>query len=223
MDRTLRVIVETIRCGKTTEAGEDEVYMPVGAVNSVTGRTSFVAPGSESHWDMNDSGEKQERNVNFVVHNGALPAGSTTDVNVLIMERDGGSPAQAIQVAAGVAGAISGGNPVVVAGAAIAGLLARLLPTDTDDWIGGFALRAVNADGRVTLSWQSGERARIVSRAEYGQALSAIPNLPALRPLREKLAADLPRTGEAPNEPRQLFHCTGDGSTYFIFVRAEVS
>ncbi len=223
MDRTLRVIVETLRCSKTTEAGEDEVYMPVGAVNSATGRTSFVAPGSDSHWDMNDSGEKQERNINFVVHSGALPDGSTTDLNVLIMERDGGSPTQAIQVASGIAGALGAGNPVVVAGATIVGLLARLLPTDTDDWLGGFALRATNVGGQVSFAWQAGERARFMTRREIRGVLSGLPDLPTLRPVRDLFEAISQRATDSPNDPRQLFACEGDGSSYLVFVRAEAS
>lgn len=65
MDKHCEQYLKHCVARKTTEAGDDEIYMPVGLVTFSSGRSSFVAPGSDSHWDMNDSGDKQERNVNW--------------------------------------------------------------------------------------------------------------------------------------------------------------
>lgn len=234
-DKSIRLILETLSCTKTTEAAEDEVYLAVGGRNTKKGEFSSVAPSSDNPWNMNDSGDLQTRDLYYVIYSGVIPDQSTTDIDVLFLERDGGTPKAALNTAAALAAAVSNGNPYVLAAAGVAKVLAEVFGIlgikDTDDWLGGFHLTVTNTNGKVRLNWRAGERSEIFTKAQASKTISNLEaeyaNAGAFAKLRIKPVLDYyksieARCGKSNSSDVQRIMAYGDGSTYSAFLKAEI-
>jgi hypothetical protein len=190
--------IETLWCGHTTEAGEDEIYFLVASKKSDgTAHTSRL-PGPNEHVDMNDSGPKQDRNhINLVLWEGDLADGESVIIYTAIMEEDGGIPGDLLQTIGAGVGEIGGGNPISdIASGILTGVGSILNLSgirDTDDFPGSFAVHLTNAGGRLVQQWKAVERAK---------SIGVPPNHPEAY------------------KPWELL-LEGDGSNYRVYLRAE--
>jgi hypothetical protein len=163
--RQVRLLIESMTCNKTTEAGADEVFVMVAARHT-DGATSLSRwPGNGSHVDMND-GDQPTDNADGDSHTitnralfiGELEEGQAYDLAVTLMEEDGGNTAKA-QGALATA-LTNSGNPIAVAGGAVLGVATAmgLKIEDKDDILGAFSVRIVNADGAFSATFAALDR-----------------------------------------------------------------
>ena len=155
--------IETLWCGHTTEAGEDEIYMLIGWKKSDGSTRSYRWPSDHGHIDMNDSGPKQNRfGINIMLWEGDLADGESVAVYTAVMEEDGGLPGDVLERISQGIGAVGGGNPITdIVGGVLGGLgefLNLIGIRDTDDFPGSFAIQLKNEGGRLIQSWQAVER-----------------------------------------------------------------
>jgi hypothetical protein len=140
---------------QTTEAGEDEIYLIVTGRWRSTGETfSYRFPNASGHWDMNDrEGDPPVLNQHLLKL--TLNEGDAVDLVVMVMEEDGGTVNEWVDIAASVGGALS-----KTAGT-ILGAISKLIPTitDTDDFIGAFSVRIENVDGSIRAQFTPRDRA----------------------------------------------------------------
>jgi hypothetical protein len=161
--QSIRLRMMSLKCDKTTEAGADEVYLLVYGRRS-DGKT-FQAKEPGGHWDMND-GDQPWDNPNgdsrgitskqlFV---GDLPSGQSWSLGVMILEEDGGTTKDMQQIGAYLLK--ESGDPYGVTVGTLLSLLTKLgvWATDTDDYIGSFAVQVSNNNGNITSRWKSIDR-----------------------------------------------------------------
>jgi hypothetical protein len=155
--------LDHIRCEKTTEKGEDEVF--------VLTRTWHTKPdqrggGKAGPWNLNDGGDKRYKEF---VSLGRIDVrdGETAVFDVDILEEDGGNVAKNVDPL--VKAAAASKNPYAVGAAAAATICFAIVPgckvEDTDDFIGAFRVQVTNAGGKIAVTWTSRER---VARIEPG-------------------------------------------------------
>lgn len=186
-----------LACDKTTEHGQDEVYMIV-TVKTSDGREAKVrlpqdaAHREEGHWNMNDNqddGDPVHRRRGIELANVALAPGQTADITVMIFEEDGGMPGGWMQLAGAVLTASK--EPKAVVAGTVLGILGSLANKfnvrDTDDYIGSFGVFVKNESGKLT--------------AEY-------------RPL-DRIASQIPNIHGANTHE---FRMNGDGSNYVAWA-----
>jgi len=157
-------------CDKTTEDGADEIYFIVTGKNTSSGETfSSRFPGEGQHSDMND-GNQPNDNKNGdshcitvrTLHGINISPGQSWDVNILIMEEDGGTTKTTQQVAALMLS--NSGNGYAEAAGAVLDLLTKAgqIIKDTDDYIGSFAMHASSdSSGQVSTSFTPSNNSRI--------------------------------------------------------------
>lgn len=149
---TVKFGMPYLECFKTTEAGEDEVYL------IVTGRWSdgttfkYRYPNETGHWDLNDGeGDPPIRDINLI--NLGMGQGSYVDLAVVIMEEDGGSTGGW----AALAGAVV--DTLVPEGGGIFSAIGSMLNfTDSDDYIGSFKVRVYENNDNPTAQVYAYER-----------------------------------------------------------------
>jgi hypothetical protein len=164
-------------CYKTTESGADEVYIVTVGRRSDGATFNRRSPGetpkiASGHWDMNDQGGRERIPPEMVdpttgdarvitkksLFIGELEPGQSWDLVVLVLEEDGESSLRAQQVAGEML--VSTGNPYAVAAGAVLTVLAKLQIgiTDTDDYLGSFAVRIANDEGEIKYDWRRVDR-----------------------------------------------------------------
>jgi hypothetical protein len=154
-----------LACDHTTESGADEIYVLIAGKRSDGTLHADRIPGAHDHWDMND-GDQPTNNSNgdsHIIANKALfsrelPDGQTWEVIFMIMEEDGGTTETAQTIAAKILKNVD--NPYAVAGGFVLDGLTRLgvYATDTDDFIGAFAVRITNQAGKMSVEWKALDR-----------------------------------------------------------------
>lgn len=157
-----QVVVRRIYCSCTTEAGHDEVYYLFGGVNGAGAQVSHRGPDAwqaadadnATAWDMNDSGDEQNRYVNASIYDEALQPGQNATFACAFYESDqqdyGSTVSAAGKLASGVGTAV--GQPVVNIAGMILTWIGSLIPKNQDDFLGGFSLRLVNTGGKVSIA-----------------------------------------------------------------------
>jgi hypothetical protein len=163
----VQIVLDTLECNATTEAGADEVYVLVFGTKSDGQKFGSRVPGEgrDGHWNMNDGNQPTDapegdshRITNKVMFTGDLQPGESWDVVFMVMEEDGGSSKTA---QAGAADMLSHtGNPFAVLGGLLLGALNALgfWIDDTDDYIGSFATHITNDGGSINVIWRTVDR-----------------------------------------------------------------
>jgi hypothetical protein len=132
-------------------------------------------PGPSNHWDMNDGDQPTDNPSgdshcikNKPLFTGELAPGQAWDVIVSIMEEDGGNTKQAQEVLAALGE--SSGDPFLMTGGAVVGLLTKLgvSVNDTDDYIGSWVLHVSNENGNITHQWKGIDRIGHIDRDVNG-------------------------------------------------------
>jgi hypothetical protein len=139
--------MDNIWCNKTTEAGEDEVYLLVN-YQYRDGRNGTYRIPNRSHWDLND--DNNPRQVSRVdLFSDFLNFGESVDLNVFIMEEDcGGNNGQ--------------GNIIVSP---------QILNQGSDDYIGSFSVKITNYYGNYYVNYNN-----FVGCSNFGQWPNYFPN-----------------------------------------------
>ncbi|GAA4746089.1 hypothetical protein [Flavisolibacter ginsenosidimutans] len=137
--------LSNIRCLKTTEEGEDEVYLLLVWRHS-DGSTGSVRLPSE-HWDMNDGDKLKNARTENNVFSFDLMGSERVEVLCLLMEQDDGTVEQYANLGAEVLRIVESGYSSLSGfdSEQIQSVLKRITGTynlkNSDDWIGGFAMR----------------------------------------------------------------------------------
>lgn len=166
---TAQLRLRELKCFKTTEAGADEVYLLVYATGSgapmVRRLPGPAAHQPSGHWDMNDGNQPCDNPsgdsrciTNKVLFQKTLAPGESWDVAVLFCEEDGGNSRDLQRLAGALASRVP--NPVVAGVGAVVAALAQLgfNITDTDDYLGSYAVHIENRNGTLTTDWHQGDR-----------------------------------------------------------------
>lgn len=169
-----QIVVRRIYCSCTTEAGHDEVYYLFGGVNGAGARVSHRGPDAwqsadadnATAWDMNDSGDEQNRYLNATIYDEALLPGQTATFASAFYESDqqdyGSTVAAAGKLASGVGTVL--GQPVVKIAGLVLTWIGSLIPKNQDDFLGAFSLRLANNGGKVSIAdLATGTYARLIS------------------------------------------------------------
>jgi hypothetical protein len=129
---------------KTTELGEDEVYLLITGKWRNGQSFSYRFPSASEHWDLND-GEGDPPVLNQPLIDFTMRDGDAVDVMVMVMEEDGGTVGQWTDLAGSVIGLLDRGA------GSIFGAIARFIPDirDTDDFIGAFSVHIENRGGEI--------------------------------------------------------------------------
>jgi len=149
-----RLGIQGLCCDKTTELGEDEVYMIVAARAS-DGRTwGFRLPDSSGHWDMNDGQDDSNHCIsNVTIWDAPLPDGQDVTISVAIMEEDGGTSRPYTDIAAAMLQ--TSGDPVGMLTGQILGVIGHFFPLgNSDDFIGAFSVMISNVDNTLQVAWR---------------------------------------------------------------------
>lgn len=138
--------MSTLKCDKTTEHGEDEVFVLYSAVgpgsSEKAGRRPANEPHNEAgHWNMNDHGSKQEIS-DKTIWKGDIAEGQSVDIEVNVMEEDGGTTKSVIDDLGLDQVFDQFGIPI---------------PNikDTDDYIGSVQIHIWNSDGTMYFEVES--------------------------------------------------------------------
>ena len=132
---------------KTTELGEDEIYVIVIARWADGTTRSYRFPDQNGHWDLNDQvGDPPVEN--WPLLRIPMRPGTAMDLLVLVMEEDGGTVGGWAAMAASAAGVINKGAGAVIAA------IARFIPPieDKDDFIGSFNVHIERTTGGELLT-----------------------------------------------------------------------
>ena len=149
-------------CRKTTEAGQDELYILVIRTTSEGGYAAYRLPAPEGHWDIKDNGE-QTWIGNTCIHQIDLDRGEKANIYVRIMEEDGGLPGNWAEEVGGALAAIPNAYTQAIGAGlqVIGGVFNQLGVIDTDDFPGSFGVEFENRNGSLDgWHWEAGERAQ---------------------------------------------------------------
>ena len=156
-------------CDHTTEQGADEVYFLILGERS-DGKRVFEflrRPGNETHWDMNDGNQGNDRDLsdggdshcltNRFLATFNLPEGLSYNFTIMVCEEDGGTSAAYQQAAAELLKQSS--DPYSLSASLILEVMNTfgIKITDTDDYMGIFGLSVSNRGGNLTSSWVAKE------------------------------------------------------------------
>jgi hypothetical protein len=160
----LQVRLLSLRCDNTTEWGHDEVYCIIGGMNgdggSIKSRPPNASQGADADdgtaWDMNDSGEKQNRWLDVVLYEEPLTDGQTATLNFAFLESDSWSYDDGLRAAAKLSEwAIP--NPFGSILGDIFDRIAGLIPENSDDPLGSFSLQVANRNGELDVQTIPGQ------------------------------------------------------------------
>ena len=150
---------------KTTESGADEIFVTTFSQRGNEKWIGSRAPGNAQHWDMND-GDQPTNNPNGdshcitdrVLFQGELADGESYQLNVSVMEEDGGTTKTAQEVASQIA--VNLPDPRVQAAGTVLAFVTKfgVRLEDTDDVIGSVNLRITNTAGAINVQWGNTER-----------------------------------------------------------------
>lgn len=145
-------------CNKTTESGEDEVYIIVAGKLSNGGYWNFRMPGATNHWDLNDGNSPREvTEWGLASSNAPLNIGESATFNIYIMEEDGGGLGQILDVAQKVIDQCP--DPRCLAASNVIQTANSIgLPVDTDDYIGSFSVTVYRNLNGYYAEWMNFDR-----------------------------------------------------------------
>lgn len=150
-----RLVMRQLLCNKTTESGEDEVYIIVAGKTSNGSYWNFRMPGPNNHWDLNDGNSPRDV-TDWELAASALPlnVGESAALNIYIMEEDGGSLGQILDVAKKVIDQCP--DPRCLAASNVIQTANSVgLPTDTDDYIGSFSVVIYRTPSGYSCEWMN--------------------------------------------------------------------
>ncbi len=152
---TLKII--HLECHKTTERSEDEVYFIISGKTNRGKNIIERVPGYNhgDHWDMNDGKKDANRNIrNRQVFTMNLDSGEIVQLNVLMMEEDGGTSKEWQQLAGAILIKIPDPTGTCQTIGSISLIISPFLNfKDRDDFIGSFAVTIQNKDGVLITQW----------------------------------------------------------------------
>jgi hypothetical protein len=169
-----KLFMHYLKCDKTTEAGEDEVYFVVGTRHSNGSVSTYRLPTPDKHWDMNDGNSSKSSIGGFDIAQFDLEPGEHIDLLFNLNEEDGG-------VADNYMNQV--GNLLVATEdpyAASAGIFVKVLAAlfdfkDSDDWMGSFMVRIRRGrEGQYSADWKTIDRIFVMDPAGKGQFYRAI-------------------------------------------------
>jgi hypothetical protein len=176
-----QLVLQTLYCYDTTELGHDEVYFRLGGTNgdgksigtydasgqAIDRRGPSTAMGADADngtaWDMNDSGDLQNRRLNAIVDDESLSSGQIETLYFGFAESDGTNIIGSLaQYGATAVGSIIGGPTAGAIAGAAGSALKTVIPANQDDFLGNFGLQVANTNGAVHIvSVSAGEYASI--------------------------------------------------------------
>ena len=160
-----RFYLDYLRCDKTTENGEDEIYLLLAGVSSLGHTWAARFPDGKGHWDLNDgNSENRTFNGDVIMWERDLEPGEVVTLAISVMEEDGGTSATYTDMLAALL--VESGEPDAMFAGTILGVLGKYLNfKDSDDFIGSFVVRiqdntVVRGGGgwTHTVSWRSVDR-----------------------------------------------------------------
>ena len=138
---------------KTTEAGEDEIYLVVSGKWHSGNSFTYRSPNESGHWNLNDR-EGDPPVLNQTLLNIPMRDGDVVDFVVVVMEEDGGSVGGWAGLASTALGFL---DPTA---GSIAAALGRLLNFhDSDDVIGSFSVQIEKSGGQAFAKFTPRDRA----------------------------------------------------------------
>lgn len=212
--------IPTLFCGKTTESGEDEIYLLVTFRNS-NGTTGNIRVPFNNHFDINDTEHNDKPNTATrltIPHvlDFDLANNERIDIFCSIMEEDDGSGAQYNSAGVKVlriANANNGDIFNTITGSIYKGILANIASTNhlsnSDDWIGAFSCRITKNNNALSINFKRIDNSN--SKGGQTQVSTAIPPIPPDTQL-------VNAANRAVN-----FAFTGDGSKYNALVAITTS
>ena len=157
--KRVRLTLLHLGCARTTEEGHDEVCYIIGGVdgsgNAISGRGPYASQGADADddtaWDMNDSGDKRDRDLNAVIYDGPLAPGQSTQLLFVFYESDGTDVGAALEAAGSLASKLGViWTPLEFIGKGLE-LIGSRIPSDSDDVLGRFGVRIHNDGGTVKI------------------------------------------------------------------------
>lgn len=163
-----------LKCDKTTEEGEDEVYFVVGTKHSNGKVSTFRLPSSKGHWDLNDGSNPNTTIANIAIAEFELAPKEHIDLVFNLHEEDGGMADEYMNQIGTLLESTQ--DPYATAVGGFAKLIAALFDfRDTDDWMGSFMVRVNrNEKGQYFASWQPIARIPVIDPAGRGQFYRAV-------------------------------------------------
>lgn len=188
---TLMPVIRRILCNKTTEAGEDEIFVQFIYRGSDGSYSQGTIPTLPNHVSLND-GRGQRYTDNWNTVQDRFPLGKTGTLIINIFELDGGRLSDYMRIASGALNEC--GDPKCLAGKKIIDVAQRLNLDiiDSDDFIGSFSL-------------------------EYGYPTN-ISGIPPGRLWKNHRNLDRAVLGESWGEYGYHMKFNGDGSEYEVWV-----
>lgn len=154
------IVLSGLACDKTTEASADEVYILVSGLRSDGLQYSARLPTDNDQWDMNDGGQPTDNPngdshiiTNRLLFSGDLAQGQSWNLVFILMEKDGATTATAQDVTSYLLTSSSNPYQIAVGGILSALTFLGLYKTDTDDYIGSFAVCIKNMGGVISADW----------------------------------------------------------------------
>lgn len=153
-----------LSCQKTTENGQDEVYILVAGKTSDGREVRNRLPSPSGHWDINDGRDPRAFGPVRLVDMPLSPGQSARFV-VAIMEEDGGTTQPWQEMAGQILGTIPTGITQALAG--FLNTIGKFLVFhDSDDYIGSFEIKIRNENGALNSEWAALERCNYIPNAE---------------------------------------------------------
>jgi hypothetical protein len=160
----LQIILDRLVCSSTTEPFHDEFYYVIagrdGDGQAVTKRGPSADEGADADdqtaWDMNDSGDKQDRRLDAVLYDGTLGDGQTATLDFGFLESDSWSIGEIL----GALVKYAGGIPLIPVPSWVGGLVEKLagfIPRNDDDRLGEFQIQASSQGGRLVVGLSPGQ------------------------------------------------------------------
>jgi hypothetical protein len=198
MGQAVKLFIRKLHCEKTTEAGEDEVYLIVAGRDAKGNAFQERLPSDNGHWNLNDGNHDNRSVDNITLWSGSLEDGEAVNLGVIGMEEDGGVPDGWMKLSGFMLSQIP--EPHVAAAGYFVGLAGTIVGwlnvRDSDDYLGHFSVSVNNKAGTIHAAYTLGDRMQ-----DTGHRYVVFP--------------------EYESVPTREFWFTGDGSTYFVYIRTD--
>jgi len=141
-----------LECFKTTEAGEDEIYIVISGRSSDGQSFKARLPNDAGHWDLND-GEGDPPVLNQDLMRFDMAEGSSLDFTVMVLEEDGGTIGGWTNLAGGALTLVDQGLGELI------GVIGELFNfKDSDDFIGAVAVHIEMTNGQALATFKPLDR-----------------------------------------------------------------
>jgi hypothetical protein len=151
---TANLVLQTLSCGKSVDAGGDKVYITVGGQGpDGSGLSSSIPP-----FEMKASGNQQNKS-NTLLWSGELRNGQSVNLQIVVTDKEARHRfGKAEEVGAGgLLGALIGSRTTALAGG-LTGLgiyeLSDKQHKMSDHLIGSFAVQITNRSGKLVTTWE---------------------------------------------------------------------